>query len=277
MKVRAGVTLIEVLVAIFIMAIGLLALLTLFPLGALSMAQAIKDQRVSEGGQQANAFANALNIRSQAGFTSSSTTGPSSPVFIDPWGKRIGMPGTVGGVAGGVSRIELPLTSTPPNSLANTMRYYGLQDELTFADNGTLPDPTSGGIQRDPKTTWAYWLRCPNSSNPNVVEMSIVVYFGRNLQLGSAEIPVTNILYTAGTPNSVGVPSNTDIRRGMWIVDVTTGTNSKAIRGQWYRVVDTVDAVGGIQLDLQPQPAVAMQNLIIMEDVAEVFYKGTGR
>ena len=42
-----GVTLVEVLVAIFIMGVGLLALLTLFPLGALRMAEAIKDDRAA--------------------------------------------------------------------------------------------------------------------------------------------------------------------------------------------------------------------------------------
>lgn len=44
---RAGVTLVEVLVAIFIIGVGLLALLTLFPLGALELAQAIKDDRAA--------------------------------------------------------------------------------------------------------------------------------------------------------------------------------------------------------------------------------------
>jgi len=42
---RTGITLVEVLVAIFIIGVGLLALLTLFPLGALELAQAIKDDR----------------------------------------------------------------------------------------------------------------------------------------------------------------------------------------------------------------------------------------
>lgn len=44
---RAGVTLVEVLVAIFIVGIGLLALLQLFPLGALEMAKAVKDDRTA--------------------------------------------------------------------------------------------------------------------------------------------------------------------------------------------------------------------------------------
>ncbi len=42
---RPAVTLMEVLIAMFIMAIGMLALLALFPVGAVSMAQALKDDR----------------------------------------------------------------------------------------------------------------------------------------------------------------------------------------------------------------------------------------
>jgi len=44
---RSGVTLVEVLVAILITGVGLLALLTLFPLGALSMARAVRDDRAA--------------------------------------------------------------------------------------------------------------------------------------------------------------------------------------------------------------------------------------
>ena len=53
----AGVTLTEVLVTIFILAVGLLALLALFPLGALSMAQAIKDDRTAAFADDAAVFA----------------------------------------------------------------------------------------------------------------------------------------------------------------------------------------------------------------------------
>jgi prepilin-type N-terminal cleavage/methylation domain-containing protein len=44
---KRGVTLLEVLTAIFITGVGLLALLTLFPLGALSMARAVKGDRAA--------------------------------------------------------------------------------------------------------------------------------------------------------------------------------------------------------------------------------------
>ena len=64
MKRRTGTTLIEVVVAIFIMGIGLLALLTLFPIGILTMAQAIQDERTAQAvevlEQQASLFEGAL-------------------------------------------------------------------------------------------------------------------------------------------------------------------------------------------------------------------------
>jgi hypothetical protein len=45
---RAGITLIEVLFAIFITGIGLLALLVLFPLGVMDLARAIQDDRADK-------------------------------------------------------------------------------------------------------------------------------------------------------------------------------------------------------------------------------------
>ena len=56
---QAGATLVEVLAAIFIMGLGLLALLTLFPLGALHMAQEIKDDRTGAVAADAAALSEA--------------------------------------------------------------------------------------------------------------------------------------------------------------------------------------------------------------------------
>jgi Prokaryotic N-terminal methylation motif len=56
---QAGATLAEVLVAILIMGVGLLALLTLFPLGALNMAQEIKDDRTAAVAESAAALSEA--------------------------------------------------------------------------------------------------------------------------------------------------------------------------------------------------------------------------
>jgi hypothetical protein len=54
---RTGTTLSEVLIAIFVLAIGLMGVLSLFPLGAMSMAQAIKDDRCAQVNKDASTLA----------------------------------------------------------------------------------------------------------------------------------------------------------------------------------------------------------------------------
>jgi hypothetical protein len=101
---RPGATLTEVLVAIFVMAIGLLALLTLFPLGALSMAQAIKDDRTAHSAKNGFAIAQVFQIQTDQVVTNSGKlqTGAvypgNSPVyFFNPYP---GIPQSFTGTAG---------------------------------------------------------------------------------------------------------------------------------------------------------------------------------
>src|SRR5207248_8529795 len=54
---RSGTSLVEVLIAIFIMALGLMALLTLFPLGLLQMAASIKDDQCARAAANAETTA----------------------------------------------------------------------------------------------------------------------------------------------------------------------------------------------------------------------------
>jgi hypothetical protein len=113
---RLGATLIEVLVAIFVMGIGLLAILVLFPLGALNMAQAIRNDRCAQAALNASAIARFLpqdnvpdpsythanyGLRNDPAITGppsfyttppglpAAAGGASYPVYIDPAGARI--------------------------------------------------------------------------------------------------------------------------------------------------------------------------------------------
>jgi Tfp pilus assembly protein PilV len=56
LRTDSGVTLVEVLMAIFVTGVGLLALLALFPIGAMDMAAAIKDDRAAAIAAQATQF-----------------------------------------------------------------------------------------------------------------------------------------------------------------------------------------------------------------------------
>jgi hypothetical protein len=70
---RSGATLVEVLVAIFVMGIGLLTLMALFPLGILSMAQAIKDDRCGHAAADALGCDQAWDFRHGSPYCEATT------------------------------------------------------------------------------------------------------------------------------------------------------------------------------------------------------------
>src|SRR5947209_716997 len=108
---RPAATLMEVLVSIFIMGIGLLAILALFPLGALRMAQAIQDDRAGHMALNGGATAQAFNLRYDSEVVTGFTTAPvntllaphadrpSYPVFLDPIGYQTYLNNTLVGDA----------------------------------------------------------------------------------------------------------------------------------------------------------------------------------
>src|SRR5262249_58569190 len=77
---RTGATLVEVLVAIFVMGIGLIAVLALFPLGVIRMAQAIQDDHTGNVAFNAEAIATMKLLGNDK---------------IDPFGNPIGNPESI--------------------------------------------------------------------------------------------------------------------------------------------------------------------------------------
>lgn len=181
-KTRRGMSLTEVLVALFVMALGMISILTLFPLGASKMAIALRNNRTSQTATQAdgmmrlwwqrevverpgnedpmfyvmdnpNETRNGLNatpyaVPPGAGLTPIPTdsTQPSYPVMIDP----IGFQARTGSDRFWVASNNFPrrtaraLYGGSPTS-PNLILAFGacsLLDDITFGENG-LPDTTS--------------------------------------------------------------------------------------------------------------------------------------
>jgi hypothetical protein len=206
MKRRHAVTLIEALMAIFVMAIGLLALLTLFPLGAVQMAHALKDERTAGSGMLAvstwkgfdlgnDPFINSTNFENPyPGTLAAMTTGvtTSYPVYVDPIGITNGAAVPLGNVAFGIPRVSasrLPQASlNQPNALqgqtpAWAARWFTMPDDHTYADNG-IPDNLGSGnpvpvftapnqyvgtnqLNREGRYTWAYMARRQTAMVPS--------------------------------------------------------------------------------------------------------------
>jgi type II secretory pathway pseudopilin PulG len=176
MNRRSGATLVEVLVAIFVMGIGLIALLTLFPLGALRMAQAIQDDKCATAAINAGAIARMTNLRNDplvktppwlSGFGSNADLfkdvpnvpkgnsnrvlapfpeDPSYPVYVDPRGYRLASPTSqywVGELGGGNYAVNGLIARTPTSFAPPTapptavLKWFSLLDDYVFDSSDT--------------------------------------------------------------------------------------------------------------------------------------------
>lgn len=261
---RPAVTLIEVLIAMFIMAIGMLALLVLFPLGAISMGQALKDDRCASTASMAENIAIAMNVRHDANVTTAFIGPPATALlYVDPYGLLPLPPlGNLGGVIPRVSPsfVGSPLPYTAGSS-QSVDRWFSLPDDITFLENGT-PDISSGFVDRGRRYTYAYLLR---QLAPNMIQLYVVVYSGRPVNSLAAEKTLPAI-GTMGT-NSIELnATGTTIKRGGWVLD--------PINGIFYRVTNFAEAGGSTTVDLEKNLIDKVTQIVVMDNVAEVFDKG---
>src|SRR4051812_18636147 len=217
---RHGVTLLEVLVAIFVMGIGLLALMVLFPLGALRMAQAIQDDRVAQCARCADTLFRLHGFRDDpmllndptdpfvnpgwinAALKPANPNGPSFPVFVDPTGylsaaglnagKWVGPAAVQDTVAR--RSVSLVRSQAPVLQPAFALRWFTGLDDIYFDLDGTSRRLTANTIERDIRYSWAYLLKRPRTSDSGLIDLTIVVFNKRTLAL-STQLDLNEALF----------------------------------------------------------------------------------
>ena len=201
---RSGITLIEVLVAIFVMGIGCIALLVLFPLGALTMAQGIRDDRSAQATVQASAFADAW-LANGVGLTLNLTATP-------PTGGPV--TGVTIGVAGSGYPASTTFTVVPQQSggtgctVSVTTSSAGVPTSATLLTGGTGYTTTTTAVATVQLGAYGPAYRTdPNISaqlsagNPVYIDA-----FAINV-LGQSAAPVVGALApTSQTAPSPGIP-----------------------------------------------------------------------
>jgi hypothetical protein len=312
MSKRPAVTLIEVLIAVFVTAVGLLALLALFPIGALSMYQAIKDSRCAQAAINGNGILNSINpvtgqqLRTDPAIAPTApipplspflggpawnlpgplTTGPGYPVYVDPIGFLAGS-NSIGNLIPGIPRVSPSFITSVPQCF----RWFSLADDLTFAQNGTVSVSSSNLLEREDRYTWAYMMHLVDASKvqtgtwlPSYVNCTIVVYSGRPQSVVNENV-YQNVSLAANS-NTIQLNyggSRPSIRAGGWVLDATVVDATGAVdpHGDFYRVVSvTDDPVSANTVNLELQTPIKHNStagvIIVMEGVAEVFEKSTG-
>jgi len=243
---RSGATLVEVLVAIFVMAIGLLALLALFPLGVIRMAQAIQDGRTAQSAHNAREIAVLKDIRHDSYFLAAlldkptgvtedvDPEGPSYPIIIDPIGSRTTLAASpewlANNPASNVQRISASFVENQPTATdakKAALRWFTLLDDLNFDLDGTAAKASTSIVEREINYSWIYLCQRPRSADPSVVNLSAVVFKNRSVSLDdSTSLPeqLYSVTFDTST-NTVTFDFTTDappLRPGDWILDCST-------------------------------------------------------
>lgn len=284
---RPGVTLLEVLVAIFVMGIGLLALLTLFPLGALRMAGSIRYERAAQCCQQATAAANMKGLRNDSNITpyfknpgggvDAPDTGPSHPVFVDPRANLLGTK-TAGANIYRAAPSYAQSTAVGPNGAAAYYQFFHLMDDITFQRGMGVPKMYGSNIERELLYTWAYMLQRPKQGDAALVNAAVCV-FERRAKAAPFDTTFTGSVMDPNTNSITITYSGTvpDIGPGGWVLDATKLSNNIA-SGKFYRVTGVRDgpSANTLVLDLQTplQGYSSTSNageVLIMDGLIEVF------
>ncbi len=283
MTQRKGITLVEVLVAIFVMSFGMLGLLTLFPVGALQMRDAVVDYRAAAAAGNAAANAQIWSLRYPTDTTDpvAMTFDPapasgvlSRALYVDPFGvDALPNPSPIGGIA-----------RCKPNyvkSSSDSARWFTLLDDITFDPNG---QPASQSFTREGHYSWAYMLRQPSASVPSVIDLTVVVYNGRSALKPEDAYP--NVPFTKDTRmvSFTWSGAKPNVQRGGWILDATQLDVNGQAHGFFYRIANVTEPSstaggGAIQLELQTPIRMTTTNgtLVVLENVAGVFERGAGR
>jgi hypothetical protein len=258
---RPGITLLEVLAAIFITGIGLLSLLTLFPLGALTMLRAVQDDRAAQAGDNAKAIANSVDMRNdpvvqltmlKGNYANAAPAdGAGYLVLVDPIGtlayagQRIpGQTDWVNWVGGAIPTAPAPLICSnvqrgqgawlkPANGVSLTtadyLRWCTLQDDLNFVSDGTYQ-----GLTSDPPA----WVPGGGLGVVRNLRYSYA-WLCRMPRVGSPNVvDVATLVFSGRSLDFVGLSTQESVYNATFVpgqnqVVLPVGANPDLRHGQW--------------------------------------------
>lgn len=222
-RARPGMSTAEVLVALFLMALGSIAILTMFPLGMYRMGQALKDDRTAQSAAQADAFMRMywrINV-----VENPNATNP-APAFL-------GYPGYepfVAALDNPDSKPDCQLAASAPILIRNNP--VGTLPNLAGVAGPSYP------VFVDPMGYGSFW----NSQNPNAYQLQWWVggqYYGRRTlnQVLNQSIPpgysqrICSLMdgfgYSEnGTPSASNGSLDRELRYNwLWIIQRPDNTN----------------------------------------------------
>jgi hypothetical protein len=262
--------------------------------------------------------------------TTPTPDGPGYPVLVDPIGVlaytgQVYWPQWVGGTLNSIPRVcgtwgpfaPAPLGSGGVPTVAGCLKWCSIQDDLNFSSDidpasgsnylGLAANPPAfppvnglGTVQRNLRYSFAWMMRMPRAASPSVVDVSVLVFSGRSLDLvgfDTQEKAYTAVFNAPANTISLYQPAGAteppSLRRGQWVLDasVSTVTGTLSARGFFYRIVSVSDPILDptnntyyvtveVQTPLRQWPDLAsfpasQGTVVIFDNLVEVFDDGT--
>ena len=296
MKLRKGLTLLEVLITIFVMGIGMLSVLTLFPLAARKIGMSIDMDRASQMAANASAFLSLPvsvgkpsirqtiqqyfdfkeNIAKTAAAANpallANLSRPSEVVHFDPAATAAGNASSQIGLLAPINAgIWTPATGWPS---LNRNQVVSL-DEYPFNDQGA-PDSNA---RRSERYSSSYLFRRSRLDDETSMETVILIYAGRPYDFGvDMETNISPMLVSgANTANSTELsftnlpvqgPGGPDrvFHRGSWIMD----------KDNWklfYKVISVDSTTNKVSIDRALEKD--LNNAVWIDYMIDWFDRGT--
>lgn len=299
---RRGISLLEVLVAMFVLSIGILGVAALVPLGKLALVEVEKSDRCGPCGRagvrdvRVRGLANTerWSIGAAPGVRVLPTDPMTSPYLIDPLGQSRGLTSPLGPLVR-CTLLDNPLPPIPNVgnrwSVASAESVFYWQDDLVFSKpenwkgvgsppNGNRPIPNGTGCHfswfitaqpREPKETQAW-------------DVAVAVCWNRDFSSGEHVIPVNAVTGSAGGATVELSAACQTATHGQWAMlsgyhtVVRSGVPTPAVACRWYKIANVANGLTpplitlvGPDWDLDAPSASTPVNLIVVDRTIGVY------
>lgn len=293
---RIGLTLLEVLISIFIMGIGMLGVLAMFPAAADMMGRAISNAQMAEGlvnarGMQdgvdwtSSAYSGLITINSpmSPGWNSPTVPGGEVPVFLllDQY------------AAPSVSKfnnLQIEVGSINSGNSGIAGRFFTSNSDLILNKSGVAnldDDGNSVTVEREAKFTIAHFFTKPMPiSNPNYIKRNLLVFKDRSQVITSNDFtyyPISSVV----SANQFLLPVNANgiFKTRQWVMVTdkvfipTNLVNSYPSAVDFFEVRTVDESSGAPLIEISPSlPSTGFgagpKSVYLLKDVAKVIYSG---
>lgn len=287
---RIGLTLLEVLISIFIMGIGMLGVLAMFPAAADMMGRAISNAQMAEGLVNARGMQDGVDWTSSAysslitinfpmspGWNSPTVPGGEVPVFLllDQY------------AAPSVSKfnnLQIEVGSINSGNSGIAGRFFTSNSDLILNKSGVAnldDDGNSVTVEREAKFTIAHFYTKPFPiSSPKYIKRNILVFKDRSQVITPndfAYYPISSVV----SANQFLLPVNANgifkTRQWVMVTDSLPAVYPTAVDFFEVRTVD--ESSGAPLIEISPSlPSTGFgagpKSVYLLKDVAKVIYSG---